>query len=75
MCLRIRIHPSPVPEHTDAFPTCKFWTRQPFPFDLQVFQQTVEQSGVALGCCLKHSLSCECFAANVRSIDSFGTEM
>lgn len=81
----IRIHPSPVPEpllpcgvlseHADPFLTCKFWTCQLFFLDLQVFQQTVKQSCISLRCCLKHSLSSECFTTNVWGINIFLTEM
>lgn len=81
----IRIHPSPIPqprlpcgllsEHADTFLTCKFWTCKPFSFDLQVFEQTIEQSCVSLGCCLKHSLSCECFTTNLASRNIFYSEM
>lgn len=62
-------------EHADPFLTCKFWTCQPFFLDLQVFQQTVEQSCVPLRCCLKHSLSCEGFTTNVWGINVILAEM
>lgn len=39
--------------------------------DVQVFKQTIEQSCVSLGCCLKHSLSRECFTTNTGGINVF----
>lgn len=58
----------------DTFLTSKFWACKPFSFDTQVFKQTLQRSHVSLGCCLKHSLSCERFSTNIVDIHTFLSE-